>query len=271
MSGRTISPRWWAGDVSGAGGASVSIGASPALATQHEGEMMLIKQTTTTSEEPNKSDGSERTLVTTSLRIGVDQREALRDLARDAQRENGIERFDISILVRAAIDAWLETEHRRRAQAAEEEKRRRTASLDRQIEALAEQLRALSAQRDSMLGEETAPTVAMQQAPLPLPTQKRRGPLEGRRVNATRDILFLLLREKKAAPTSTIARDLYGRPGIINERKTQKRLRALERAEQVIRMKRESAEGHGLAWKLTRAGEVIAREMLQASTSKPEE
>jgi hypothetical protein len=38
----------------------------------------------------------------------------------------------------------------------------------------------------------------------------------------------------------------------------------LEREELVIRLKHESAEGHGLVWKLTRAGEVMAREMLQA-------
>jgi hypothetical protein len=52
---------------------------------------------------------SDRVLVTTSLKIGTDQREELRDLAREAQRTGASERFDVSALVREAIDSFLAT------------------------------------------------------------------------------------------------------------------------------------------------------------------
>jgi hypothetical protein len=53
-------------------------------------------------------------LVTTSLKIGADQREDLRDLAREAQRAGEAGRFDISALVREAIDSFLAARPARR-------------------------------------------------------------------------------------------------------------------------------------------------------------
>lgn len=50
---------------------------------------------------------TERVLVTTSIKLGVDQRERLRDLARDLQRDGRAERLDVSALIREAIDRYL--------------------------------------------------------------------------------------------------------------------------------------------------------------------
>lgn len=58
---------------------------------------------------PAKSSSSSapRTLVTTSIKLGADQREALRDLAREIQRDGRADRLDVSALIREAIDRYL--------------------------------------------------------------------------------------------------------------------------------------------------------------------
>lgn len=204
-----------------------------------------------------------RVLRAWSVMIGEDQIEQLNDLAREARDRGWDPQSSAWRLMREAIDEWIPAEHRRRAERDERERDSKATEIERQIEALMGQLRALRDEVAVATAPAVPPTTALHQPPLPLPA-RRRGPLDGKRMNATRDVLALLLREKRSVPTSLVVREVYGRPGLANERKAQKRLRALEREELVIRLKHESAEGHGLVWKLTRAGEVMAREMLQA-------
>lgn len=89
---------------------SPAVRSRPAKATattKRSAPKATATKATATAPKATATKIAPRVLVTTSLKIGEDQREALRDLAREEQRAGHRARFDLSALVREAIDRLL--------------------------------------------------------------------------------------------------------------------------------------------------------------------
>lgn len=187
-----------------------------------------------------------RVLRAWSVMIGEDQIEQLNDLAREARDRGWEPQASAWALLRAAIDEWIPAEHRRRAERDERERNSQATEIERKIEALMSELRAL---RDGAAAV-TAP-VAMgvpHQPPLPLP-MKRSRPRGSVRQHATRDVLAAL-KGRGWTYEAEIARMVYGSPGTRNEARARKRLLALQREGRVECRQTETADGHGFPWRL---------------------
>lgn len=187
-----------------------------------------------------------RVLRAWSVMIGEDQIEQLNDLAKESRDRGWESQASAWGLLRAAIDEWIPAEHRRRAERDERERNSQATEIERQIEALMGQLRAL---RDGAAAV-TAPvaTGVPHQPPLPLPSKRSR-PAGSVRQHATRDVLAAL-KGRGWTYEAEIARMVYGSPGARNEARARKRLRALQREGRVECRQTETADGHGFPWRL---------------------
>ena len=186
--------------------------------------------------------------------IGEDQLDHLEDLAKEA-RDRGWDPTATPMgLLRAALDDWIPSEYRRRVDRDDEERRAQADAIQRQIESLTDQLRALRGEGVWSAVNTGAVIVGSVAEPYPPPLQlpqKRSRPRGSVRQHATRDVLAAL-KGRGWTYEAEIARMVYGSPGTRNEARARKRLRALELAGVVEVRKTESAEGHGFPWRLKR-------------------